>query len=297
MRITQLTTFNSMKRYLNDNREALAKYQQQLSSGKRVTKASDDSIAFTTSRLLENSMRKNEQYQSNISNGLTKARSAQEALDGMIDVLIDFKSIAVNAANDSLTDQNRENMADQVEGLKKKIVEMANSEFNGVHLFGGTKTEAAPFMIDDTATGGVSDTSNDKDLKTKITDTSNVAVSVTGNELRNTGSGDLFKVMQDMEDALRANDKAAINAELDSIDDSIDHVTNLTAVLGNNINRMDSISEHLEGQTIDQKGEVSRLTDTDFAEAISNVQKHETTYQAALSVHSRIIQTSLLDFL
>ncbi len=297
MRVTQKTTFNNLKRYLNDNREALAKFQQQISSGKRVTKASDDGIAFSTSRQLDNALRKNKQYQSNIGSGLTKARYAEEALSGMIDVLIDFKSLALNASSDSLNAEGRENLADQVSGLKDKIVDLGNTEFNGSHLFAGTKTSEPPFTIDASAPGGVRYDGNAKEIVAQISDTSRVSVSITGSELRNTGSGDLFEIMQNTEDALRANDQAAINGQLDAIDDATNHVINVTSVLGSNTNRMDFFNEQLKGQAISQDGEKSRLVDTDFAEAFSNIQKYETSYQAALSVHSRIIQTSLLDFL
>lgn len=297
MRITQLTTFNNLQRYLNDNREALSKFQQQLSSGKRVTKASDDNIAFATSRQLNNAIRKNEQYQTNIADGLSKARFAQDALNGMIDVLIDFKQIGVSAASATLNAEERANLADQVSGLKEKIVDLGNTEFNGAHLFAGTKSGTPPFKLDAAATGGVSDTSNSKKLESQISDTSRVAVSITGDKLRNTGNGDLFEIMQTMEDALRANDTATINTMIDTANAAIDHVTTLTSGLGSNINRMEFLEEQLKSQVITQKGEISRLTDTDYAEAISNVQKYETSYQAALSVHSRIMQTSLLDYL
>jgi flagellar hook-associated protein 3 FlgL len=297
MRVTQKTTFNNLNRYLNDNREALAKFQQQLSSGKRVTKASDDGIAFSTGRELSNAIRKNEQYQSNIGSGLTKARYAEEALSGMADALIDFKSLALNASSDSLNAEDRESLADQVAGIKDRLVDLGNTKFNGAHLFAGTKTSELPFEIDGAAQGGVRYDGNAKEIEAQISDTSRVSVSVSGSELRNSGSGDLFEIMQNTEDALRANDRAAINGQLDNIDDASNHVINLTSTLGSNTNRMDFLNEQLKGQAIDQDGERSRLIDTDFAEAFSNVQKYETSYQAALSVHSRIIQTSLLDFL
>ena len=60
---------------------------------------------------------------------------------------------------------------------------------------------------------------------------------------------------------------------------------------------MDFLDEQLKGHAIDMEGEVSQLTDTDYIEAFSAIQKYETTYAAALSVHAKIIQTSLLDFL
>jgi flagellin-like hook-associated protein FlgL len=60
---------------------------------------------------------------------------------------------------------------------------------------------------------------------------------------------------------------------------------------------MKFLNKQIEGQKIDQKSRVSQLVDTDFAKAILNVQKYEKTYQAALVVHSQIIQTSLVNYL
>lgn len=297
MRITQLLTFNGFQDQLKNNRQELAKFQEQLSTGKRVVRPSDDNVAFGNSRELQETMRKNEQYQKNIKTGLSHARSSQEALDGMIDILIDFKTTAINGSTDTLNAEDRENLANKVAGLKEKIVDLGNRKFSDTYLFGGTKSAEPPFSEDTAAPGGVADASTDQALKTRVSEITEIETTITGTELRDTSAGDLFEIMQTVEDALRANDRDAVSNAQGDIEDAVEHVTGLASKLGNNINRLDFISEQIESQSIDQEAEVSRMTDADYAETISNFKKHETSYQAALSVHSRISQMSLLNYI
>jgi flagellar hook-associated protein 3 FlgL len=297
MRITQLSTFNGFQKKLQNNRQELAKFQEQLSTGKRVVRPSDDNVAFGTSRQLKEALRKNEQYQSNIKTGLSHARTTQEALDGMVDVLIDFKSTAVNGSTDTLNASDRESLADKVATLKDKMIDFGNSEFNGTYVFAGTNSADAPFTEDGAATGDVADTSNAKALKAKVSDTTEIETTVTGKTLRNTSAGDLFGIMQDVEDALRANDRTAVGDSLEDVNATVDHVTGLASRLGNNINRLNFVDSQLESRSIEQEGEVSRLTDADYAETITNFRKLETSYEAALSVHSRISQMTLLNYM
>lgn len=297
MRVTQQTMYNNFLRYLNENREALAEYQQRIVTGKRVTKASDDNIAFTTGRQIQNSIRQNKQYQTNISKGLTKSRFVSDSLNKMIDVLIDFKSLAVRASTESLPAEQRGILADQVEAMKDKLVTLGNTEFNDIYLFGGTKTKTQPFQLDSSAPHGVKYAGNDSALRTKISDISSVKISVTGKDLTTMQGKDLFAILDNMAKALRANNTAKINAGIQSAEKAIDHVVDLASELGVNVSRMEHLKTKLNDHAIDMKQEVSRLIDTNYVKAFSMVQRYKTTYKAALSVHANIIQTSLLDFI
>lgn len=297
VRITQSQVFNTLLKETQKNSAKMSAFQNQLSTGKKVTKASDDSVAFTTSKLIEEAIRRNDQYRNNVESGLTKARSVQEALDGMIDTLISFKEVTLNGSNETLGNDERGMLAKEVASLKKNMVDLANSDFNQTFLFGGTHTNTKPFTSDQAATGGVADRSNTNPLTAQISDSANIDVSITGDKLRNTPAGDLFSLFTSAEDALNSNDVQAVNATLDNIDAAITHVTGLTTEHSSNINRMAHVAEQLEAENIDQKGEVSRLTDTNFAEAISGFQSAQTSFNAALAVQAQISQSSLLDFL
>jgi len=297
VRITQSQVFNTLLKETQKNSVKMSAIQNQLSTGKKVTKASDDSVSFTTSKLIEEEIRKNDQYKKNVESGLAKARSAQDALDGMIDVLIDFKEVTINGANETLSIDERTLLAKEVDSLKQSILDLANSDFNQTFLFGGTNTQSNPFFEDNAAIGGIADNSNASPLTVQISDNSMINVSISGDKLRNTPAGDLFELFTQVEDDLSNDDTNAINASLDNIDGAINHITGLATEHGNNINRMAHVNEQLEVENIDQKGEVSRLTDTNFAEAITGFQSAQTSFNAALAVQSQISQSSLLDFL
>ncbi len=84
---------------------------------------------------------------------------------------------------------------------------------------------------------------------------------------------------------------------LGDLDDVVEHVTDLTSNLGNNINRMDYMFEQYESSTITQKSDVSQLVDTDYAEAFSAMQRNQVAYESAMAVHTTMFKNTLLDYL
>ncbi len=297
MRITQNSFYSTWLNDLNQNRSEMAKLQDAISSGKSVTKASDNTLAFTSGRMIQSSINRNDQYQGNIQSALTQANSVEGALNGIVDQLVQLKSVAVRGASDSMTAGDRQNLASQVDSIKGIIMSEANTNVNGKYLFGGTNVQKAPFYTDATQTGGVGDNSNTSELKTKISDNVEINYSFTGKELRNTSAGDLFGVLDNLKTALQNNDTTAINNSLDSVGKALDHVTNLTSRIGDTINRMQFTSKQYDTMKVDQKGQLSDLVDTDYAQALSKIQQYQISYQAALSAHAKITQMSLLNYM
>lgn len=297
MRITQKTLFDNFMRDVNRNRNEMGKLQSDLSSGKSVRIASQGPVEFQRSRVLEENIRKEEQYQENIDSGLRQSRLAQGALDEVIDRLIDIKTIAVQGATDSAGASVRTNMADEISGIRDSIVSTLNLSYGDRYLFAGTNSSVQPFEVDGTATGGVASFSNATPPEVLVGDGVSIDMSVTGAELRNTSGGDLFTILQDMETALRNDDTTALNALLPAADDAIEHVTDITSRLGNNINRMEFMYERYESFRITQRSDISALVDTDYAEAFSDLQRTQVAFESAMAVHTTMFNSTLLDYL
>jgi|SRR6056297_140467 len=297
MRITQKILFGNFMRDINRNRSELANVQSDLSSGKRVRVPSQGPTEFQRSRIIEENIRKEEQYQSNISGGLRQGRMAQEALDETVDRLIDIKQIVTQGANGSADASVRTNMADEVAGIRDSLVFTLNQSYGDRYLFAGTNSAEEPFVNDGGGPGGITNNSNDVPPQVTVADGVKLDISITGSELRDTESGDLFEVIGNIEDALRNNDADALSGMIDTIDDSIEHVTTVTSRLGNNINRMDYVFEQYESTRISQKSDVSEMVDTDYANAFSELQRIQVAFDSAMAVHSTMFGNSLLDYL
>ena len=283
-------------RDVNKNRGEAGRIQSDLSSGRKVRLPSQEPVSFQRARITQENIRKEEQFQNNIDSGLRQGRLAQDTLDKMIDGLIEIKELSVNGASDSYGAKNRESMADQIGGIKETLANALNLSYGDRYLFAGTNSDVQPFEIDD-VTGVVTNNSNANGPIIKAGDGVNIEFSVTGAELANTPAGDLFTVLNDLEQAFRNDDQPTINNSLGSIDDVIEHVTDLTSKLGNNINRMEYMFEQYESSKITQKADVSKLVDTDFAEAFSEMQRNQVAYESAMAVHTTMFNNTLLDYL
>ncbi len=283
-------------RDVNKNRGEAGRIQSDLSSGRKVRLPSQEPVSFQRARITQENIRKEEQFQNNIDSGLRQGRLVQDTLDKMIDGLVEIKSLTVNGASDSYGPKNRESMADQIEGIKVTLANSLNLSYGDRYLFAGTNSDLQPFEVDE-ATGNVTNNSNANGPIIKAGDGVNIEFSVTGTELANTPSGDIFTVLNDLEAAFRANDQETINDYLGNMDDVIEHVTDLTSKLGNNINRMEYMYEQYESSKITQNADVSKLVDTDFAEAFSEMQRNQVAYESAMAVHTTMFQNTLLDYL
>ncbi|MCW9705350.1 flagellar hook-associated protein FlgL [Fodinibius salsisoli] len=294
MRVTQKIIFDNFMRDVNKNRSEMAEIQSNLSSGKEIRVPSQGPVNFQSSRVLEADLSKVEQFQSNISSGLRQGRLAQDTMDGVIDNLIKIKNSMVKGSSDSLGAQERESLADEVAGIRSQIVDSLNIKYGDRYLFAGTNSGNKPF--NETGTG-VTNNSNDKAPHVVAGDGVEIDISVTGQEIVDTPAGDIFTFLEDTENALRDNNNGQLNNLLTDADDVINHTTDLTSKLGDNINRMDFMFEQYESTKITQESDVSELVDTDYAQAFSDMQRTQVAYESAMAVHSKMFENTLLNYI
>lgn len=284
----------------------MGRLQSDLSSGKAVRFPSQGPVEFQRARVIEENIRKEEQYQDNIQTALRQSRASQEALDEMIDRLIDVKQIMVKGATESASSSGLKTMSEEVKGIRNTLINTLNISSGERFLFAGTNSSVRPFELmtpdpDDPDAeikpGNVASYSNEKAPTVLVGDGVRLEIGISGTELRDTAAGDLFVLIEDLIGALEAGDNAEVNGMLDGMDTAIQHVTNLAARLGTNINRMDFMAEQYESSRITQRAEISNLVDTDYAQSFSDLQRNQVAYEAAMAVHATMFGNTLLDYL
>jgi flagellar hook-associated protein 3 FlgL len=295
MRVTNNSTINNLIKEINKNRTQWADFQRQVSSQVRVERPSDDPLAYSSGNESKSVLEQNKQYQKNIDSGLDQSRYAQDMMDEMVNRLVELKQVATYGANGSaLTDSDMETLADNVASLRTQLVDLGNSDYQGRKLFGGTKTTTQPFQD---SGGTLSYEGNNKSISVKINGRTSIDISVTGEDLFAYSSESVFDLLDRVEQNLRAGDASAVNADLDNITDATEYVASKTSKLANNINRMEYVYNQYENNNLTLSEKISRELDTDFAEAITNLQQLDTAYQAALSTTARIGNLSLANYL
>lgn len=293
-RITQSMINSQFLTNLNRNIKSLDNLQNQLSSGKRITKPSDDPVGISYSLRYRNELNANDQYQSNVDSATSWLDNTDSTLGQVDDVLQRTRELAVQAANGSNPQDGLDAIKAEVKQLSSQLATIGNSKFNGKYVFNGQKTDVPPYdessPVADTDTGTI---------RFEIGVGVKIGVNVTGNQVFGSAAdGDnAFKVLQDFQNALAAGDTSQISTLIGSIDSRLNKVLNVRSDIGAKSNRIDLASNRLKDINTNLQNLQSKTEDADVAEVITNLKMSENVYQASLSTGAQIIRPSLVDYL
>ncbi len=313
MRATLGTTYRTLQTQINQMSDRLNSIRMVATSGKKVNKPSDDPTAIEPILNSRAQIRANDQYMKTMGQGLDKIQTVESHLAHMENILVNAKEIAINSINGAMDSQSRVILADNIGHLKDELLAAANTKINGKYIFAGYEEGTLPFT-----TNPVYDPLNplsrpilyngdNNATSLEISPGETVEVSLSGNELFlgdadndgtvDAGSADMFATLTKIEEALRANNPSGVEAQLDNLDVAADQNRQLRARMGNNAQRIETASGHLENAQIDMKAILSRYEDADIIETLTSLTQQETAFEAALKVTAEVSRLSILDFI
>ena len=296
MRITNNMLSDNILKNLSSVLERMNVYQNQVSTGKRFSKPSEDPIGVGRSLSLRAVIKDLEQYGENLDDALSWLDATDGALRNTTGVLQKAREIAVSGANDTLNQTDRDNLATEVEQLLEETINLANTSSEGRYIFAGHRTTTQPFTPTGSPVTSVAYSGDDGSILYETEKGINVTVNLPGSDVF-TGTQDIFQALIDLRDHLQAGDVSNISLDIGEIDACMDQVLNSGAVVGAKMNRLEMSKERLSESSLHLTELLSEIEDVDMAEAIIKLKTEENVYRAALSVGTRIIQPSLLDFL
>jgi flagellar hook-associated protein 3 FlgL len=268
---------------------------QQLSSGRRVTRPSDDPAAAAV--LIGNSAQsaQADQFLRSISSIQAELQTADSTLSSVVGVLTRAISLGVQGANGTLSDSNRASAAEEVQGLQEQLLSLANLNFQGRYVFGGTASGTAPFVLDATQPSGVRYVGNNGVNAVGIGESLQVPVNLPGSQLFTSAASDVFQAINDLIVGLQSN--ANIDTAVVAVRKAFDQVTAQRVFYGNAIARLQDQHNFLNTQKVQFADQQNKIAGADLAETISRLTDAESARNATLQAAARFGQTSLFDYL
>jgi flagellar hook-associated protein 3 FlgL len=287
------------QRFISDLRGSnsrLAEIQRQLSTLKRVNTPSDDPVGVALAMSLRRDVEATEAWRSNAEDGVAWLKTTDTALASGIEVIQRVRELAVQGANGALPQNARNTIALEVEGLTSSLIEVGNTSYGGRFIFGGATYDQSP--LDAT---GAPTTGNTAAVSREVGRGQVVQINVTIDEFRDPdGAGgvpDVFTTLGDLVTALQGGDQAGISAAIADLDE---HLENFNDLRGRGAGTQRRLEETLSRSDLIQtnaRERIGKIEDVDLAQAITELKTRESGLQAALSVGSRIIPLTLVDFL
>lgn len=309
-RVTQSMMNSQLLGNINNNLNRMNKLQEQLSTGKKINKPSDDPVGITFALRYRSELKSNEQYTENADSALSQLEYFDTTLGQAGDIMQRFRELVVSGSNGTLEETSRAAIQTEISQLYNQMVEIGNSQFNGKQMFNGEMTETQPYSTvsleetvvppqtraynNDTDTGAIKfELSPGMTLQTNVTGSE-----VFGETINNEPTSDnVFKLLSDAYDMLGTGDQKGLSNMLADIDTRMNTMLTKRAEIGARVNRVEIVQSRLTDAGINLESLQSKVEDADMAEVITNITTEENVYQASLSAGAKIIQPSLVDFL
>ncbi|MNN11646.1 Flagellar hook-associated protein 3 [compost metagenome] len=300
MRVTGSMQNIQLLRNLRNINTSMTQGQQQLATGQRISKPSDDPVGLTYQMRYDTDLARSDEFLTNAQTGTEILKTMDSLMQQASDVLKRARTLTLQAANGTYAAEQRKTIAAEIKQLKEQMVTIGNSTFNGRYLFNGQKTDQPPYPVAADAAGAPTD---DGLFYLNVSPSVKVPVSITGEVIFGKAdtaadpNDNAFKVLDDLATALDTNDVAGISASLDRIDATADRMAISWAEIGARTNRFELMQSRITTEQVNLKEQRSNVADVDFSEAIMNLKMKENVLQAALSTGARVMQTSLVDFI
>lgn len=312
MRISTQMMYQQQMQGITNSQSKWLGYGEQMTTGLRVNRPSDDPIAASQAVVLSQAQSQNSQFDLARTFATTKVSLEESVLGQVTTTLQGALEKIVNAGNGTLSDDDRASLGTDLQGIRDQLMNLANStDGNGRYIFAGYNTEAPAFdattgtyeggntaitqQVDAARTMQVSHTGSDVFAKF----TSNAVKEPDGS----TGEANLFKILDTAIAALNdpidddATKAAAFKESVDvanrGLRNSLDNVLTVRAELGTRLNELDKLDSLGADRTLAQTQQMSDLVDVDWNAAISSYTMQQAALQASYKAFSDMQGMSL----
>ncbi len=303
VRTTQRLLIDRVLSDLSLQQREILRLQEQLSTGQKVNRPSDDSLATRRAVSARSEIARNEQYITNISSAGPLSLETESALRTTIDVIQRVRELTLQGASGTNAQLQRDEIAIEIDQLLEGLLVEGNKVSNGRFVFGGTVTLSEPFEATRGGDGRISSVDyvgNDEIFSIEIQDGVRVAANEPGSSVfidAGAGGSDIFQVFIDIRDNLEAGNVGALETRLDELSDAQDQILVATARIGATQNRLERVQSNLEDINQQLLEVIADNIDADFGETIVELNAQNNSLQASLNASARVIQPSLLAFL
>jgi flagellar hook-associated protein 3 FlgL len=266
------------------------KLQAQISTGKRITTASDDAVGWRQLDTIARADADDKAYATNVKLAQGLLAQTDTALSSVTSQLQRAQELAVEAGSGTLSAENRQAIGAELGVIMDDLMSLANSkDVRGQSLFGGA-TEGAAFTKN--SDGSISYAGTGTAASIPIGSDSSVTATVSGDQ----AFGDMFAQLKALTDSVNAGNPpdAATVAGLQS---AADQVSATRSSIGARAVRVDLESDRLVDAAADRTDAKVGIENVDVSGSITELQKTLTILQATQASFTKLTSMSLFDYL
>ena len=291
MRVTESSTNRATLANIQLDASRLADLQEQMSSGRQITKPSDNPTGTVTALQLRSQLSQAKQFQANSNDALGWLTTVDSAYGSITSQLEQVRTLVVQGMNTGTGNPASNGaLAQQVDQARASLLSLANASYQGRPVFGGTTAGSVAF---DTSGNYVGDSGT---VTRTVGPNASVDLNTQATATFGANGSNLFDLLSGIANDLRTN-PANLGSDLTQLDARQLAITSDRSLAGAKYQRIQTVQSAASTNSLQLTSQLSDLQDIDLAETVVQVTSANTAYQAALATTAKVGQISLMDFL
>lgn len=306
MRISTANAYATTIDTLQQRQQQLSRTQEQLTSGKRVARASDDPVAAARIERALATAARSDADQRALEASRSAMQQSEAALGDAGELLQRVRELVVAAGNGSYIDSDRAKIGAEIAGLRAQLLAVANrGDGAGGFLFGGQGSAEPPFSdgiggVQFNGTAGRTEVQGGDRLPLTM---DGAAVWMDAGSAADPSAPSVFDVLDRTVAELRSANRSSaqvaqtVQTGLRDIDASLSNLQQQRTTAGESLKHIDNAESRLADTKLHAQTQRSLAEDLDLVQALSDFQNRQTGYEAALKTYSMVQRLSLLQYL
>ena len=295
---------------LNIVQKDISQASEQVSSGLKITVASDAPDQIGTLLQLRANLQRNTQIQSNLTLAQTDANAADNALQSSIQLMESAMTLATQGATSTTDASTRTSLALQIQSIQQQMVANSQTTVQGRYVFSGDNDGSPAYQWDSTAANPVvslaaAGTTPQSTRRIEDPAGGSFAASLTAQQIfddQDTTTGgaatdNVFNALTTLQQALENNDTAGIANSITLLQAASAHLNTMDSFYGNVQDQIQNANTYASNYGVQLQTQIGNTEDADITSAALELTQGNTQLQAAMQMQGQRPHTSLFSYL
>ncbi len=302
MKISTSMLFDRATERMSTIQNRLATTQAQMAVSKQILSPSDAPDQAAAIQRLRGAVQRQDSHTEALNVAMRRFTAEETALSSSSDIMIRIKELGLQAANDTLSPDDRQAVGVELKALRQQLMSLGNSrDDSGNYLFSGTRVNTPPFTegADGAVTyqGDLTQTQIPAGVE-RIVQFTRAGTDVYSRVVREDGqSVGFFDALDQMIDAVDSSNTQGIQQGIADVTQMSNSLELTLAQTGSDQKVVQSQLDVLQETTLRLKSSLSEIEDLDYASAITKMNKEMMALEAAMGSFSKISGLSLFDYI
>ena len=269
---------------------------EELSSGVRVTSIGQDPVAAAQNVQLLNQIQRDDSFTQTTSLAQGQLQVTDAALGSVVSQLNQAISLATEANNGTLNSSDLKSISSEIAGLRDEVLSLANTNYQGQYVFGGSQTATTPFTINNTTTPATVTYNGDSNVNTLTAPNGQaIQLNLPGDQVFTASSSNVLGVLNSLIADYAGGTAGSGVADTTALNSALNYIGQQRVAIDNSISRLNAASGASKAESLQLTTVQTNLMQADLPAISTQLSLTKSQQTALISVISALGSGSLFD--